>query len=177
MIILSLKLSAAINAPSQIQAENLISGQPQTVVLNKDSEKGSVIIFMSAKCPCSNSHVEIIKKLAAQNKNFQFVVIHSNSDESTKEAADYFKKTGFSFPVLQDDGAKIADQFKAFKTPHAFVLDPKGNILYQGGVTDSSHGDSATKNYLANALADISENKPVQITNGRTLGCVILRKE
>jgi len=172
----SLNLSAAIMAPPQIVASNILTAANQTVQLQSPQLSGAVVIFMSAKCPCSNSHVEVVKKLSEQYKNFQFVAVHSNTDESKEDSETYFKKAQFSFPVLQDSDAKIADQFKAFKTPHAFVINPKGEIVYQGGVTDSSHAPSAAKNYLADALAEVSQNKPVSVAQSRTLGCVILRK-
>lgn len=181
-ILVSLNLSAAtagqsVVIPSEIKGESLITGASQVVTVKQAKEKVTVVVFMSAKCPCSNSHVSVLKKIADQHKDFQFVVVHSNADETAKDSAEYFKKANLPFAVIQDDDAKIADQFKAFKTPHAFVVNTKGEILYQGGVTDSSNGESASKNFLGDALNQIAENKPVLVAQGRTLGCVISRKE
>ncbi|MBC7466328.1 MAG: redoxin domain-containing protein [Bdellovibrio sp.] len=181
LTLFSLNLSAATGSPSmtvpaEVKGENLVTAVAQSVTIKEIKEKGTVIVFMSAKCPCSNSHMPVVKKLSEQHNDFQFVVVHSNSDEPIKESSDYFKKANLPFTVIQDDEAKIADQFKAFKTPHAFVISPKGKILYQGGVTDSSNAEASSKNFLAEALNQISENKPVLVAEGRTLGCVILRK-
>lgn len=162
--------------PSQIQAVNLIDSKKVSVNFRDTGKKGTVVIFMSAKCPCSDSHVPLIKKLAANFKSFEFVVIHSNADESRKDASNYFKKAGLNVNVIEDLHSKIADEFKAFKTPHAFLVNPQGEIVYQGGVTNSSHAASADRFFLQDALKDISANKPVRLAEGRTLGCVIMRE-
>lgn len=142
----------------------------------KEALKGTVVVFLSSKCPCSNSHVEILKNLAAQYKDFHFLGVHSNEDESVAAAAEYFKKADLPFPVIQDNQAQIADELKAYKTPHVFVFSPEGKVLYRGGVTNSSIGPAADKMYLQNALEDISQNKPVRTPETRTLGCVISRE-
>jgi hypothetical protein len=118
-----------------------------------------------------------VKTLAQQFKNFSFVVIHSNTDEDPENSKKYFKTADLSIPVLQDQNAKIADEFKAFKTPHVFILSPDGKTLYQGGATSSAIAQSADRQYMRDALADIEAGRPVQVPEGRTLGCVISRGE
>lgn len=149
----------------------------QKTVQVEPAQKGTVVVFMSAKCPCSNSHVQIMKQLAADFKNFAFVVVHSNRDETQDLSQNYFKKLDLPFPVIQDEENRIADQFRALKTPHAFVLNPDGKILYKGGVTSSTNGEAADKQYLRDALNDISAGRDVKVAEGRTLGCIISRGE
>jgi peroxiredoxin len=162
--------------PAFIIAENLLTEQKVNLSTKGDGKKGLVFIFMSAKCPCSDSHVPLIKKLAATYNDFKFVVVHSNLDETKAQAKTYFKKANFNFDVLADSKTQIADLLSAYKTPHAFVLNPKGEIVYQGGVTNSSKATLADEFYLDNALADISKGQKVKVAEGRTLGCVILRE-
>lgn len=141
-----------------------------------NDKKALVVIFMSAKCPCSDSHISIIKRLSETYRDFKFAVIHSNINETKAEAKKYFKKAGFNFDVISDTKTQIADQLQAFKTPHAFVISPNSEILYQGGVTNSSMAASADTFYLENALKDIASGQKVKTPEGRTLGCVILRE-
>ena len=134
-------------------------------------------VFLSARCPCSNSHVEELKKLSREYPDFNFVAIHSNTDEDSTLSIPYFKEQNFSFPVIEDKNTMLADQFKAFKTPHAFVINAKGDFLYQGGVSNSADCQKADRFLLREALVDIHQNKKVRTPEGRTLGCVIVRKE
>lgn len=162
--------------PSSFDGESLLSGHKIQVSLADDNHKGLVIIFMSTKCPCSNSHVDLVKKLATRHKDFRFLVVHSNSDETKTEALTYFKIFSSPIEVLRDEKAKIADALRANKTPHAFVLNPKGEVIYRGGVTNSSHAASADRQFLAEVLQDLSEGKNPRISQGRALGCVISRE-
>ena len=159
---------------SEIHGRNLLTDEPIDV---RPGKKGTVVVFMSIVCPCSNSHIPVLKKIADDFKNFNFVVVHSNSDEEIGATKSYFKTANFAFPVLQDQKTKLADEYKAYKTPHAFVISPDGKILYRGGVTNSNDAPTADKLYLRNALEDIEAGHEVRIKEGRTLGCVISRRE
>lgn len=174
LLLLAQTMSLA-SIPNQWSGKNLITGNSWSMPSHFQDKKGHVIIFMSSKCPCSNSHAAELIKLADLYKDFRFTAVHSNMDETYESSQDYFKKLGFKFDIVQDDKAEMADQLKAFKTPHVFVLSPNAEILYQGGITNSSHAPSATQHFLADALEDIQQNRPVKISQGRTLGCVISR--
>jgi peroxiredoxin len=174
-LFLSLACSLLVNG--QASAFDL-SGTPlftaQSVHI-EPGKKGLVVLFLSAKCPCSNHHLEVIKKLAHDFTDFSFVAVHSNADESVEVAKTYFEKASLSFPILQDQGARLANQLKAYKTPHAFVFAVNGDLLFKGGVTNSVVGSTADKQYLRDALNDIMANRPVKNPEARTLGCAIAR--
>lgn len=137
--------------------------------------QGLVAIFVSAVCPCSNSHVVEIKALAKAYPEFVFVGIHSNQEESIEGAKAYFVEAKLPFPVIRDDKTKWADLFKASRTPHAFVVSSKGELLYQGGVSDSMQFESATKPHLREALEDLKKGRPLRNAKTRPMGCVISR--
>lgn len=162
--------------PPTIQATELFKSTPITVKTNAPDKKGLVVIFMSAKCPCSDSHVSVVKNLIKKHTAFSFYIVHSNLDETLKETQNYFKKAAFDAPILQDQETKLADLFKAYKTPHSFIINPQGETVYQGGVTNSSNGPSSDRNYLEEALAEIEQGQAVSTAEGRTLGCVIMRR-
>lgn len=139
--------------------------------------KASVIVFLSAKCPCSVSHEEALKGLQSEfgPQGFRFVGVHSNVDEELAATRGHFQASALPFPVVQDDGAHLANVFGALKTPHVFVLDPKGALLFQGGVDDSHVAGGAKNLYLRDALDAIREGKSPKVAQARSLGCVIKR--
>ncbi len=155
---------------------NLSDSKPITVSVESPGKRGLVVVFLSTKCPCSSSHILELKDLAKKFDQFRFVGIHSNSDESPELAKVFFSALELPFPVIQDEKAKIADELKAFKTPHAYVFGPQGEVLYRGGVTNSANGPTADEHYLADALAELSAGRPVKVSDTRTLGCVIARE-
>lgn len=170
----SLCSTLAFGAPFSLKGRDLMSSQ--TLEMTARS-RGLVLVFLSSTCPCSDSHVEELAKLSKDFPDLSFYAVHSNQDEPTAAAKLYFEGKKLPFPVIQDDHAVLADRYKAFKTPHVFVLDPKGEILYRGGVSDSAHFARAHTNYLREALLDIQNQRTVKTPEGRTLGCMISREE
>ncbi len=156
-----------------VNGKNLLDGKD--VHLTSSQKIGLVVVFLSAKCPCSNSHIAEISTLASQFLDFSFLAVHSNSNEDEQMSKAYFESKKLPFPVIQDSASRLADLFKALKTPHAFVLNSKGDIVYQGGVSSSADFSKADKKYLRDALEDMRANRAVKVSNGRTLGCVIQR--
>lgn len=171
-LILASPVAAAL--PVTFSGESPIDGQDLDVGI-KD-RKGLVVLFLSAVCPCSNSHLPEIKNLAEKHPDFQFLAVHSNSDEGDDLASEYFRTAKLPFPVLRDPGSKLADEFKALKTPHAFLVLPNGSLAFQGGVSSSSKFDeSVERKYLREALQDLSEGRSVRTPKARPLGCEISR--
>jgi hypothetical protein len=151
--------------------------QDRQVTFSADGKKALVVVFLSALCPCSNSHVDELKSLAKIYGSIAFVGVHSNANEKLETAKSYFSSAKLPFSVIQDSRHDLADQLKAVRTPHAFVLNSEGQILYKGGVSDSSDCSKAGRKYLREALADIDSGKPVRTPEGRALGCAISRGE
>ena len=156
-----------------LTGKDLITGK--TISTSGDQKLGVVVVFLSAACPCSNSHIPELNALYKDYPEFNFVAVHSNANESDELGQLYFKNAKLPFPIIQDDHSKLADEFKALKTPHAFVVLPTGEIVYQGGVSNSADFARADKRFLKDALQDIREHKTVRTSQGRTLGCVIKR--
>ena len=172
-----LQTTLAFSATNLLPLKGLDLFSNKMVEANLNQKKGLVVLFLSAKCPCSNSHMTEIKNLAGEYKDFSFIAIHSNADESVEFSKPYFEKMALPFPVIQDQNTEIADRLQAFKTPHAFILSDKGDIVYQGGVSNSKDCSKADQLYLREALIDLQAGQKVRKPEGRTLGCSIARGE
>ena len=98
-------------------------------------------------------------------------------DENEKTTQAYFKSVNLPFAVIEDSEAKLADTFKAFKTPHAFILSKENQILYEGGVTSSAKAHQASHFHLRDALLDLTSGKEIKVKEVRTLGCMISREK
>jgi hypothetical protein len=161
--------------PPTLEGVDLKTGKSAKTEI-ASAPRATVVTFLSAVCPCSNSHEGTLESLRAkyESQGFRFVAIHSNPDEAN--AAEHFQASPLQLGVLEDPGAKLADAFGALKTPHVFVVSPKGEILYQGGIDDSHQASQAKKHFLGDALAAISSGRTPENQKTRTLGCVISRK-
>ncbi len=169
-------LGFASSLPAIIQGKDVLSDEQKTFKL-ESVNKGLVILFLSAKCPCSISHETVLKELYKEysSQGFEFVGLNSNSDESLAEVKTHFLENPLPFPVLKDENTSLANAFGALKTPHVFILSRTGEVLYQGGVDDSQLAQTANKSYLKRALEAISKAELPDEQKTRTLGCVIRR--
>lgn len=140
-------------------------------------DRVTVVTFLSARCPCSRSHEAELKRLHGvfSGTGIEFVGVHSNQDETSVETKKHFRAAALPFPIISDQGAKLADAFRALKTPHVFIVKG-GEVVFQGGVDDSADGTQAKKHFLEEALTALKSGKPLETTRVRALGCAIRRQ-
>ncbi len=169
----SVNLATAESVPAHIAGMDLSSLSHKTITLKHS--KGSVIAFLSARCPCSQSHEASLTNLAIEFPDFQFIGVHSNADESESMAITHFQKSALPFPVIQDNESTTAIALGALKTPHVFVLGPDLEILFSGGIDNSQRAQNATKFFLRDTLLAIKQGKKPAERFVRTLGCNIAR--
>ncbi|HMN68622.1 MAG TPA: redoxin domain-containing protein [Bdellovibrionales bacterium] len=163
----------AFAAPTTITGVDVAAGQSVTVAAA--GKRGLVVVFLSAVCPCSNSHMPELIKLRRDYADFAFVGVHANTDEREDQTKTYFTGAHLPFPVIDGRDGKLADEFRALKTPHAFVVQANGLIAYRGGVSDSQDFGRADRKYLRQALSDLRAGNKVKDAETRTLGCAISR--
>lgn len=172
---LSFLLAApALAAFPALSGVDLGTGKPVTVSMAA-SDPALVLVFLSAQCPCSQAHEATLKTLSAAHPNARFVGVHANSDENAAQSSAHFRDAKLPFPVLQDEHQALANRYGALKTPHVFVVNEAGEVLFRGGIDDSRHPERAKQHYLADALTAIEAGKKPEISEARALGCVIAR--
>lgn len=139
--------------------------------------KGTVIIWVSTKCPVSNAYNERMAALheGYTSRGFEFVGINSNKAEEPAEIASHADENGLTFPILKDENNVIADKYGASVTPEVYVLDPDGVLLYHGRIDDSQRESSVTSKDLEEALDAILAGKPVPKAESKAFGCSIKR--
>jgi len=78
--------------------------------------------------------------------------------------------------ILDVDG-KLGKAYDAKTTPHLFVINPEGVVVYAGAIDDNDSANPAvipdSKNYLAAALDEALAGKPVTTATTRPYGCTI----
>lgn len=173
---LTLAFSSVAEAAHVFSGVDLRNGTESSLVREDKAHKATVLVFLSSKCPCSMSHLEELKNLAKENQDIRFIGVNSNADETAEDSKKYFAAQDIPFPVLKDEKSVLADEFKAVKTPHAYILDADGKKLYQGGVSNSAMFPRADRPYLREAIGDIKAGREVKTPLARALGCTILRK-
>ena len=94
------------------------------------------------------------------------------------EENDYLKtmKASPTAALLDPTGA-IGHLYDARTTPHIFVIDPTGKIVYQGAIDNQPTPDPASlknaDNYLNDALNAAMAGKPVAVAVTKSYGCSV----
>ncbi|MDQ7972650.1 MAG: thioredoxin family protein [Rhodocyclaceae bacterium] len=82
--------------------------------------------------------------------------------------------------VLMDEDGVIGQAYGARTTPHIFIIDPKGMLVYAGGIDSiaSARPDDIKQatNYVNQALGEAFGGKPISAASTRAYGCSIKYK-
>ena len=153
--------------------------------------RGKVVLlhFWSTTCPyekTADPKFTELEKRWKDKKDVAMVTINANGTEIGPDAKDtasydairkHMKEKNLAFPVYADHGNKVADMFQAQCTPHCFVLDKKGVIVYAGALDDDPKGDKgeATQHYARDAVEAVLAGQEVKVKESKPYGCSIKR--
>ena len=140
-------------------------------------KNGTVLIFIAVQCPVSNAYNERMEKLAKDYKarGINVVGINANSSEDAAAVKKHAAEHNLSFPILKDNGNKVADSLGATRTPEAYFLDANGKLLYHGRIDNSRDESQVNSSELREALDATLAGKPVEKTTANAFGCSIKR--
>ena len=98
--------------------------------------------------------------------------------QSVDSLAAYVKaKNVAATESLLDPSGQVGHMYGARTTPHMFVINPKGDLIYAGGIDDTPSPDAAdiasAKNYVKAALDEAMAGEPVSTPTARPYGCSV----
>jgi peroxiredoxin len=81
---------------------------------------------------------------------------------------------------LVDEEGTVGKTYEARTTPHMFVVNPEGTLIYAGGIDDiaSTDRDDIAKatNYVRQSLDAAMSGKPVAVKGSKPYGCSVKYK-
>lgn len=167
-----------------VKMKDVVSGKE--VSLNEvKGEKGLLVIFSCNTCPYVKLSESRITEAALQAKRSGIGVIAVNSNEAQRDEEDspeamkkYAGEQKYDFPYVIDTNSELANAFGATRTPHIFLFDKNGKLVYKGAIDDNIKDSKAVKEYyLRDALGAVSRGEEVKIASTKSIGCTIKRKE
>jgi peroxiredoxin len=79
--------------------------------------------------------------------------------------------------ALLDPEGQLGHLYEAKTTPHMFVIDPQGVLIYDGAIDDRATPDpsdiAGATNYVSQALNEAMSGKPVSVPATRPYGCSV----
>ena len=99
---------------------------------------------------------------------------HMTTDSAPKTISDWKIK---STKILFDHDGKVGKMYGAKTTPHMFVIDKEGKLVYQGAIDSKPTANTAdidsAENYVKVALDSTMAGKPVENASTKPYGCSV----
>ena len=159
----------------------------RSVTLSEFRGKYVVLEWFNSECPFVQKHYDSGNMQALQSKYTQKDVVwlainstnphHSNFRDRKRSREIMSNWNGKPTGLLLDPEGIVGQAYGARTTPHMYIVDPQGKLVYMGGIDDkpsfSARDIPDAKNYVAVALDELLAGKPVSETDTRPYGCSV----
>lgn len=189
-------LALAVATTSAFASPRVGQRAPDFVATNTKGEavklsdyRGKMVIleWTNDGCPYVRKHYNtgnmqaLQKKLTGEGIVWLSVISSAPGTQGYAKGpeADELTKSRGAAPsaVLLDPEGKVGRLYGAQTTPHMYIIKADGALAYKGAIDDkpsTQYGDVKTaKNYVLNALKQISAGKPVDPAVTRAYGCSV----
>lgn len=181
-----LQIGTALPAPDVKMKD--VTGE-ETTLKGLMGSNGLLVVFSCNTCPFvigsegsegwEGRYPEIMSLASRYGVGSAFI----NSNEAKRGQGDGFddmtaryKDKQYTGAYLLDAGHVVADAFGARTTPHVFLFDKGGKLVYKGAIDDNvGSAAGVTQPWLRNAISNMAEGKAIDPAVTRNTGCSIKR--
>ena len=176
--------NAPVGQPAPAFKATDLSGK----VVNLADYKGKTIVleWHNFGCPFVQKHYRSGNMQALQKKYGNDVVwLAVNS--TNQSASDYTEPAKLTRQLkdfgavpagyLMDEPGTMGMAYGAKTTPHMYIIDTNGKVVYNGAIDDKRSTNvedvKTSKNYVTAALDELKAGKPVTVASTAPYGCTI----
>lgn len=182
--------SAAATVGQPAPAFALTDTNGKAVNLADYKGKTVVLEWHNPECPFVKKHYDSSNMQGLQSKYTKDGVVWLAVSSTEPGHQDYKKpdvmngilKTSKASPTayLMDDSGATGKSYGAKTTPHMYIINAQGTLVYAGGIDDKRSSNVAdiktAKNFVAAALDEIKAGKPVSVATSTPYGCSVKYK-
>jgi peroxiredoxin len=168
-------------------AFTLVDTAGKTVQLADYRGKYVVLEWTNPECPFVRKHYTSGNMQSLQKewgaREIVWLSINSTNAghpefKSPAQMAQWMDRQGAAPKAVLIDGESAAGRaYAARTTPHMFVIDPSGKVVYNGAIDDRRSSNPAdaksAHNYVRAALTEATAGKPVTVASTSPYGCSI----
>jgi len=135
--------------------------------------KGRIVIleWINQDCPVSRKAHEsrqMQETYARHAEKIVWLAVDSTRGADPDRNRVYAARTGLPYPILHDPDGKVGKSYQAKTTPHMFVINAEGILVYDGAIDDRGK-----TNYVTAAVEDLLAGKPVAKSRTQPYGCSV----
>lgn len=182
---------AAAPTPAQVGAPapdfTLTDLDGKSVSLSQYRGKVVVLEWFNPGCPFVRaSHtVGSLKGLASKHASDDVVWLAINSGGPGKQGAgadanrQALTQLGMQHPVLLDESGSVGQLYGAERTPHMYVVNAEGVLVYRGAIDNSPDGEGQSPeggklvNYVDSAIGAVRSGAKVTPAETKAYGCSV----
>ena len=173
---------AAVGQPAPAFSARDLAGK--TVSLADHKGKWVVLEWTNPECPYVQKHYDSGNMPATMQRAMAggAVWLGVNTGEhgagTGAELASWLRAKGAAPTALLLDGdGRIGKAYGAKTTPHLYVVDPQGKLVYAGAIDSKPTANKAdlavAVNHVDAALADARAGRPIAQAQTRAYGCTV----
>lgn len=191
---------AALGLAAGLQAAPAV-GQPapdftlpdpagKNIKLSDHRGKYVVLEWTNPGCPYVRKHYNSGNMPATQREAVGKGVVWLSINSTAKDSDEYmppaqlvaWQKERKAAPtaVLLDEEGTVGKTYGARTTPHMYIVDPKGRLVYAGGIDSIPSSNPAdierAVNYVRQGLGEALAGKPISAAVTRPYGCSVKYK-
>ncbi|WP_284619444.1 thioredoxin family protein [Aquabacterium humicola] len=176
---------AVVNQPAPSFTAQDTSGK--TVSLADFKGRYVVLEWTNPGCPFVQKHYNSANMPATQKDALGKGAVWLTVSSTAKDAGDWRppaeligwlqSKSAKTTATLLDEDGRIGRSYGARTTPHMYLIDPHGKLVYAGAIDSKPTANpadiSSATNYVRQALDEVLAGKPVSQPQTRAYGCSI----
>jgi peroxiredoxin len=177
--------AAAIGQPAP--AFSAVDTTGKTVSLADFKGKTVVLEWLNPGCPYVRKHYGASNMQATQKSAADKGVVWLAINSTAPDATDYLKPAALAdwmksqkaaaTATLMDENGKVGRAYGARVTPHMYVIDAKGTLVYAGAIDNKPTARASdipgATNHVNAALAEVLAGKPVSVAATQPYGCTV----
>jgi peroxiredoxin len=194
--VVSILAAIAFAAPALASAQAVVGqAAPAFTVTDASGKKVSladykgkyvVLEWVNPSCPYVKKHydsgnMQATQKFAAGKGVTWLSVSTTGSDAAAKSGPELTSwaagKNAAPSAILLDAGAKIGKAYGAKTTPHMYIIDPAGKLVYAGAIDSkpSAKKDDiqGATNYVVQGLSEVLAGKAITTPVSQPYGCSV----
>lgn len=186
-ILFALPAMATLHVGDKAPAFSLKDSQGKVRNLADFKGKWVVLEWFNNGCPFVRKHYESHNMQDLQTKYTGKGVVWLTIASSKKGKEGYLTEAGASeiiktekaamTALLLDGEGKAGKAYDAKTTPHMFVINPEGKVVYMGAIDSKKSADkediATSTNYVATALDEAMSGKAITTASTTPYGCSI----
>ena len=163
---------------------SLVSTDGQPYSLSSLRGQAVVLMFTSTQCPYSNDYLRRLAEFGQRydkDSRVQVLMIDTEARADDRLAMQRLRVqksiTGQIFPTLIDGQRTTAKAYKISQTPTVCVIDPSGELLYQGAFDDNRDERLVSNHYCEDAVAELLQGQTPRTKFTQAFGGAVARSK